>query len=133
MCMQAALLMPAGEPPVAVARHDVRIAACGYGPDGPSVADTLHSLERAAEVLKGHAMDCNEVNEDGLHVGIDEALNLTLYITSTASRLTEVKLIILFACIRPLCSSSSIEIFLCSVLERFQVQPKICHSMRPQT
>ena len=82
--------MPAGEPPIAAARHDMRVAACGYGGEGASVADAVRGLERAAEVLKAHAMDCNVVNDDGLHVGIDEALDLALYIASTCSRMTEV-------------------------------------------
>lgn len=84
-------MMPAGEPSVAAPQHATRAAACGYAASGPSVSDALQGLLRSSEVLQGHAMDCNEVNEDGLHVGIDEVLNLTLFITSTASRLEEVR------------------------------------------
>jgi hypothetical protein len=99
--------MPAGEPPVAASSHKERVAALGFGGAGPSIADAMQSLERAADVLKSHAIDCNEVNEDGLHVGIDEALNLALYITSTSSRITEVRTAVRCAIfLRSVCFSS---------------------------
>ena len=58
----------------------------------------MHDLEKAADVLKAHSMDCNEVNEDGLHVGINEALNLALYITSTSNRIAEVCVCFFLGC-----------------------------------
>lgn len=90
--LQPVLLMPAGQPPItcAAARQAGGLYGLGYGAGGQSVRSTLADLSRAAERLRASGMNFNEVNEDGLHVSIDEALQLALYVNTTAGLVEEV-------------------------------------------
>lgn len=90
--LQPVLLMPAGQPPVtcAAARQAGGLYGLGYGAGGRSVREALADLSRAAERLRARGTHFNEVNEDGLHVSIDEALQLALYINTTAALVEEV-------------------------------------------
>lgn len=92
--LQPVLLMPAGQPPItcAAARQAGGLHGLGYAAGGQSVRSTLADLSRAAERLRASGMTFNEVNEDGLHVSIDEALQLALYVNTTAGLLEEVLL-----------------------------------------
>lgn len=91
--LQPALLLPAGQPPITckAAQHAGGLYGLGYAAGGPSVRATLADVSRAAERLRASGMDFNEVNEDGLHVNIDQALQLALFISTTAGLVEEVR------------------------------------------
>eukprot|EP00892_Ulva_mutabilis_P012832 jgi/Ulvmu1/9921/UM058_0003.1 len=89
--LQPALLMPAGQPPItsAAGRRAGGLYGVGHAAGGKSVRSALADLSRAAERLRACGVVMNEVNEDGLHVSIDQALQLALFISTTAGLVEE--------------------------------------------
>jgi hypothetical protein len=84
------LLLPAGTPPIASASPAARIAGIGYAAGGPTVREAVAALGRQAGRLQASGTNFNDVNEDGLHVHVDAAVQLAVYINTTAALLEEV-------------------------------------------
>ena len=80
------LLLPASGAPGCL---EVRKA--GVNTSGATVADAMAVLKRAALTYQKEGTGLNEVNDEGIHVGIDTGLQFVLFVASMAERCDDVR------------------------------------------
>jgi hypothetical protein len=79
------LLMPAGPSEALLGRQ------LGLGTAGECVADAVNALHRAAERYQKKGAVLNEVNEEGIHINVDPALQFVIFVESTCEKVQEVR------------------------------------------
>lgn len=79
------LLQPAGPPPVLELRRP------GFDAAGQTVAEATAVVARSAERFQSEGSKLNEVNEEGIHIGVDASLQFVLFLLDTGTRLQDVR------------------------------------------